>query len=119
MTVADSFKGARRLSARNDEVLSFDVGDDSAKSMEYCQNLAKTLSSASQLPKACEKYPSVVQGLEKKSADQKSQLNKAFTGMSPGQAQRAKANRLKGVETQAQFQRRMTRSHRMSGSHRA
>lgn len=47
-------------------------------------------------------------------AQDKETLNQAFAGMSPGQAQRAKTQRLQGRESQAQFQRRYTKSHKMS-----
>jgi hypothetical protein len=94
--------------------LVFVAEDSTAKSLQQCESLALKLNNVSQLPKGCEKYGTVVQSLEKKMAEQQGSLTRAFTGMSPGQAQRAKVNRLKGIETQAQFQRRMTRSHKMS-----
>lgn len=82
------------------------------KSLQYCEKIASKLNSVNQLPQACHKYASVVERIE----DEQKSMNQAFAGMHAGAAQRAKVNRLKGYETQAQFQRRMTRSHKMSGS---
>jgi hypothetical protein len=67
------------------------------------------------LPPACQQYDSIVKLVQQN----KEASNTAFAGMQPGSAQRAKANRLRGFETQAQYQRRMTRSHAMSGSSRS
>jgi len=82
--------------------------------LAFCENLASKLNNINNLPKACQKYSSVVQTVEKKMAQDKETLNQAFAGMSPGQAQRAKTQRLQGRESQAQFQRRYTKSHKMS-----
>lgn len=89
--------------------------DEGAKSLAYCDNIASQLNSLQHLPQACHKYKSVVQKLESKAGGGSAEEgNSAFAGMSPGQVARSKAARLSGRETQAQFQRRMTRSHKMS-----
>ena len=93
------------------------VEEPATKSLQYCENIAMKLKNVNHLPAACHKYSSVVSKLEQSVAHEQQGMNVAFAGMSPGQAQRAKNSRLQGRETQAQFQRRMTRSHKMSGNY--
>ena len=78
------------------------VADTSSR--DYCERLAKELDSVSDLPKACEAYPHVVQTLQSK---EKAAAN-PFMGMYAGQATKARRARSDGRESHAQIQRRLT-----------
>jgi hypothetical protein len=73
-------------------------------SKDYCERLAKELNAVSELPKACEAFPSVVQTLQSK---EKAAAN-PFMGMYAGSATKARRARSDGRETHAQMQRRLT-----------
>ena len=85
--------------------------DESNVTLAACDRVAAKISNIANLPKACHKYKSVVQKLQ---GGAQGDDKDAYAGLSPGQIARAKAAKLSGRETQAQFQRRMTRSHKMS-----
>ena len=78
---------------------------DESCTKEYCERLAKELSSVKDLPAGCQKYPTVVQTLESK---EKAAEN-PFMGMWAGQATKARTARAHGQESHAQIQRRLTR----------
>jgi len=74
---------------------------DAKKQAAYCENLAKTIKSISDLPDKCKDYDAVKAVLQKRKT-----VTDPFAGMQGSVA--ARANRTAGVESHAKIQRRMT-----------
>ena len=74
---------------------------DAKKQAAYCENLAKTIKSVSDLPDKCKDYDAVKLVLQKRKT-----VTDPFAGMKGATA--ARANRTAGVESHAKIQRRMT-----------
>jgi hypothetical protein len=113
MPLADVINVARRLSARNEPDLLQETYV--RYSEEECAKMASALSgSLTRLPKECRDYV----GLSRKTKNtaKEAEAKKTpppedpFAGLPPGEAAAAKAARLKGRDTHAVLQRRMTRT---------
>jgi len=76
---------------------------------KYCLKLANKVKSVAELPAVCGRFMGELGQL--KTRDTRSANTIAFEGMSPTDANKARAARAKGVETHAQIQRRTTNYH--------
>jgi len=74
----------------------------------YCESLIATLNNTDHLPKACQRYESVVKKLEQKIARTFDKANDPYAGMTPAATLAAKSTRRQGRESHAQIQRRYT-----------
>lgn len=77
---------------------------------QSCIKLIDKVCPSSPLPHECQKYPDVLQTLQRRDSNRHDH-SIAFAGMSPGEKVAAMAAREKGALSQAQIKRRMTSSH--------
>eukprot|EP00529_Nitzschia_sp_RCC80_P034818 CAMPEP_0113457970 /NCGR_PEP_ID=MMETSP0014_2-20120614/9680_1 /TAXON_ID=2857 /ORGANISM="Nitzschia sp." /LENGTH=114 /DNA_ID=CAMNT_0000349477 /DNA_START=224 /DNA_END=568 /DNA_ORIENTATION=- /assembly_acc=CAM_ASM_000159 len=83
--------------------------------LAYCERIASTIKSTTELPAICQHYPNVIQQVKAKNPQDTSSLSPqdiAFQGMRPGAAIQARRSRSLGIESDAKLKRRMTSSNK-------